>query len=239
MPYITDKNDNHILDENGNKIEFSVEYENGEFYKHREPLHVNDDDHLDTEDRHIIIKDGIQPNHAVCKKQLDQLDTNTKEHIDNKLKTLQASIHTSITAMFKAHEAKILTQMFNFRNEQIKNRIQRKHITIPKTINTWLKLFDNTDVGDSVVNLNNVIVLIVWIKRWDRYHHAKSALLEKDFDNSIEFFYNSDMTGYYTYFSTVPNNWDMSCVIEWLRIPQPISISNENIPSKPENNINE
>ena len=76
-------------------------------------------------------------------------------------------------------------------------------------------MFDNTDVGDGVVDLNNVIVLNVWIKRWDRYHHAKSALLEKDFNNSIEFFYNSDMTGYYTYFSTVPSNWDMSCIIEW------------------------
>ena len=36
MSYITDKNDNHILDENGNKIEFNVEYINtNEWYKHR------------------------------------------------------------------------------------------------------------------------------------------------------------------------------------------------------------
>ena len=125
--------------------------------------------------------------------------------------------------------------IIEFRNEQIKNRIQRKYLTIPKTINKWLKLFDNTDVGDGVVDLKNVIVLNVWIKRWDRYHHSKSALLEKDFNNSIEFFYSSDMTGYYTYFSTVPSNWDMSCIIEWLRIPQPISVDSE-IPSKPESN---
>ena len=111
-----------------------------------------------------------------------------------------------------------------------------QYLTIPKTINKWLKLFDNTDIGDGVVDLKNVIVLNVWIKRWDRYHHAKSALLEKDFNNSIEFFYNSDMTGYYTYFSTVPSNWDMSCIIEWLRIPQPISVEIENVPSKPESN---
>ena len=126
--------------------------------------------------------------------------------------------------------------IIEFRNEQIKNRIERKYLTIPKTINKWLKLFDNTDIGDGVVDLKNVIVLNVWIKRWDRYHHAKSALLEKDFNNSIEFFYNSDMTGYYTYFSTVPSNWDMSCIIEWLRIPQPISNENENSQSKPESN---
>ena len=234
MSYILDENDNHILDENGNKIEFSVEYIEGNFYKHREPIHINDDDHLDTEDRHIIIKDGIQPNHAVCKKQLDQLDTNTKEYTDNKLKALQASIYTSITAMFMAHEAKILTQMLNFRNEQIKNRIQRKYITIPKIAHKVYKLFDYTDIGDDARDLKNVIILNVWIQRFDRYHHSKSALLERDFNNTIEFFYNSDMTGYFTYFTTVPSNWDMSCIIEWLRIPQPISISNENIPSKPE-----
>ena len=219
MPYALDKNDNHILDENGDRIEFNVSYEDtDEWYKHKEPLHINDDGHLDTEDRHIIIKDGIQPNHAVCKKQLD-----------NKLLTLQSSINTSITALFKAHEAKILTQMLNFRNEQIKNRIQRKNLTIPKTPHQWIKLFDNTDVGDSVFDLKNVIILNVWIRRYDRFHNAKSALLEKDFHNSIEFFFNADMTVYYTYFSHAPSNWNMSCFIEWLRIPQPISIDNENI----------
>ena len=159
-----------------------------------------------------------------------------KKQLDNKLLALQNSINTSITALFKAHEAKILTQMLNFRNEQIKNRIQRKYLTIPKTPHKWIKLFDNADVGDGVLNLKNIIILNVWIKRFDRFHNAKSALLEKDFGNSIEFFYNSDMTEYHTYFSTVPSNWDMSCFIAWLRIPQPISIGNENIPSKSESN---
>ena len=245
MPFVTDKNDNNILDENGNKIEFIVEHtQTNDWYKHKEPLHINDDGHLDTENRHISIKEGVNDNHAVCKKQLNQLDTNTKEYTDNKLKSLQSLINSSITSLFKAYEAKILTQMLNFRNEQIKNRIQRKYLTIPKTINAWIKLFDNTDVGDNVTNLKNVIILNVWIKRWDRYHNAKSALLEKDFGNSIEFFYNNDMTEYHTYFSTVPSNWDMSSFIEWLRIPQPISIEDENenenisVP-KPENNSNE
>ena len=42
------------------------------------------------------------------------------------------------------------------------------------------------------------------------------------------------MTAYYTYFSSVPNNWGMSCIVEWLRIPQPMSIEEgENVPSKP------
>ena len=238
MSYVLDINGNYILDENNNKITHTVEYiETEEWYKHKEPIHINSDDHLDTENRHIIIKPAINDNHAVSLSQLNQLNSTTKEYTDNKILSLQSSINTSISALFKAHEAKILTQMLNFRNEQIKNRIQRKYLKINKTINVWIKLFDNTDVGDNVTDLKNVIILNVWIKRWDRYHNAKSPLLEKDFGNSIEFFYNNDMTEYHTYFSTAPSNWDMSCFIEWLRIPQPISIDNENIPIKPESNF--
>ena len=232
MPYTLNKDGTPFLDENGNKIEYHVEYfDTDDWYKHREPLHINDDGHLDTENKHLVVKDGIRQNHAVSKKQLDEVNNNkySKQDTDNKLSALQNLINSSITAMFKAHEAKILTQMLNFRNEQIKNRIQRKYLNIPKTINVWIKLFDNTDVGDDVSNLKNSIILNVWIKRWDRYHNGKSALLEKDFDNSIEFFYNSDMTGYYTYFTKIPSGWAMDCIIEWLRIPQPISIDNENI----------
>ena len=242
MPYILDENDNHILDENGDKIEFSVSYiDTDDWYKHREGIHINDDGHLDTEDRHLIVKDAVSQNHAVSKNQLDQLNNN----INNKITKLQDSIAKSITNQFKIHETAILTQMLAFRNEQVKNRIQRKYLKIPKKINTWIKLFDYTDVDNDTIDLKNVIVLNIWIKRFDRFHNAKSALLEKDFGNSIEFFYNSDMTGYYTYFSTVPNNWSMETIVEWLKLPKIISIENENIPeskpeSKPENlNSNE
>ena len=221
MSFALDENGTPFLDENGNNIEFNISYiDTNEWYIHREPLHINDNGHLDTEDRNLVLKDAINENHAVSLKQLTAAVNNLKSMIITKLQT---------------HEAKILTQMLNFRNEQIKNRIQRKYLVIPKKVHTWLKLFDNTDVGDGVVDLNNVIVLNVWIKRWDRYHNAKSALLERDFDNSIEFFYNSEMTAYYTYFTKVPSKWDMSCIIEWLRIPKPI-YSNENIPSKPNSN---
>ena len=230
MPYVEDQHGNHIIDVNGNKIQYSVTYKKSDIiYKHKEPLHVDDNGFLNTENRNIVIKDAINQDHAVSKNQLDGLDT--------KITTAITILKSQITADLQAHEAKIMTQMLNFRNEQVKNRIQRKYLTIPKTINTWLKLFDNTDVGDGIVDLKDVIVLNVWIKRWDRYHNGKSALLEKDFNNSIELFYNSDMTGYYTYFSTVPSNWDMSCIIEWLRIPQPISIvGGENVVSKSESN---
>ena len=240
MPYVLDENDTPLVDNNGNKIEYNISYiDTNEWYKHREPLHINDDGHLDTENRNLVVKDAISQNHAVSKNQLDQLNNKiyTKQDIDNKLLALQDSITKSITAKLQIHEAKILAQMLNFRNEQIKNRIQRKYLTIPKTPHQWIKLFDNTDVGDGVVDLKNVIILNVWIKRFDRFHNAKSALLEKDFNDSIEFYYDSEMKSYHTYFTYAPSKWSMDSIIEWLRIPQPISIDSENIPSKSESSV--
>ena len=78
MPFVQDENENHILDENGNKIEYTVVYEEIDpHYKQREPIHVNNG-HLDTEDRHLIIKDGRQPNHAIS---LSQLQSYTEDSI--------------------------------------------------------------------------------------------------------------------------------------------------------------
>ena len=123
MPYVIDENDNHVLDHNGNKIEFSISYiDTNDWYKHKEPLHINDDGHLDTEDRHIIIKDGIQPNHAVCKKQLDEINNNkySKQDIDNKLLALQSSINTSINSL-KSQISEL--RNLNFRNDKINNHL--------------------------------------------------------------------------------------------------------------------
>lgn len=118
------------------------------------------------------------------KNQLDNLKTEIQNNISTNINTLK----TQIQELLKIHEQKILTQMLNFSNQQVKNRIQRKKLTIPKTVNTWLTLLSASYIGDGVKNLNDIILLNVWIERWDRYHHAKSALLEKDFNNSIELF---------------------------------------------------
>ena len=69
MPFVEDENGNHIIDSDGNKINFSVSYEvdNRPAYIHREPLHINDNGHVDTENRNIVIKNGINANHAVSK----------------------------------------------------------------------------------------------------------------------------------------------------------------------------
>ena len=65
MPYIEDEHGNHILDENGDKIEYTVEY-----HKYKEEIHINDDGHLDTEDRHLVIKDEVNSNHAITVQQM-------------------------------------------------------------------------------------------------------------------------------------------------------------------------
>ena len=100
MQFVKNENDDFILDEYGKQIKFNVTYIDSSdwVYKHREPIHINDDDHLDTENRHIVIREGIQPNHAICKKQLDEINNNiySKQDIDNKLLALENKITASI-----------------------------------------------------------------------------------------------------------------------------------------------
>ena len=85
------------------------------------------------------------------------------------------------------------------------------------------QLLHKDDLG--VESIEDVIVLNVYIKRTDRYHHAKSELVHNAFGN-LNFFFNADMTGYYIYFDSHPNNWDMSCIVEILFIPKEISEEN-------------
>ena len=120
MPYALDDNDNHILDENGEKIEYSISYiETDDWYKHKEALLIDDNGHFDTEDRHIIVKDGIQSNHAVCKRQLDEINNNkySKLDIDNKLLTLE----NKITAYINNLKSQISDLQNLIRNDKINN----------------------------------------------------------------------------------------------------------------------
>ena len=60
-----------------------------------------------------------------------------------------------------------------------------------------------------------MIILNTFIKRWDRHRHSKSDLVGEKF-SQLEFFYNADMTAYYTYFDTYPSDWDMTFMTEYL-----------------------
>ena len=203
MPYV---DRNHITDENGNKLEYTVSYKKIDFvHVHREPIHVESDGHLNTENRNLVVKDTTLGSHAVSKSQLDNLDTQIKNNVTTVSNNLQSQFNTmiqqainnlksEITAQIqtsmKTLEAKILTQMHNFRNEQIKNRIQRKYLTIAKAVHKFLNILDKSDVGDDVTDLKNVIILNVWIQRYDRNHRAKSELVAEAF-GSLEFFFTT------------------------------------------------
>ena len=213
MPYITD--------ENGNKIEYNVEYiKTNNWYKHKEPLHINDDGHLDTEDRHIIIKDAINNNHACSYHQLIQ-------------KLLE--LETKINNVIKLTEQKILTQIINFRNEQIKNTFHRKIMKLPKKTSTWIKLLSYDELPFQVEDLSDIMILNVWLKRYTTYHHGNCVTCQEAF-GILEYYYDQDMKNFYIYFTKIPDKWLMDCLIEYIKIPKSIKIgeeilnfSNENI----------
>ena len=74
MPFVEDENGNHVLDSDGKKITFSVSYEvvDSPAYFLREPIHIDDNGHMNTENRNLVIKDGVDSNHAVSKNLLMQ-----------------------------------------------------------------------------------------------------------------------------------------------------------------------
>ena len=72
---------------------------------------------------------------------------------------------------------------------------------IPKTNYTWIKLLDAAEI-DEITNLNELVVLGVYIKRNDRYHHEHSDLVHESF-NQLEYFSNADETCYYSIFISI------------------------------------
>lgn len=150
------------------------------------------------------------------------------QYFTDKLLTLQKTITKYITNQFKIHESTISTQMLNFRNEQIKNRIARKFGKIPKINNTIHKLLDTNDIGNDVDNLNDIVILNVYIKRLNWYFDSRSAHAEDSFKDTFELMFNKEMTTYNCFFKTFDNFWDLGYILEYIKIPKPES--NENVP---------
>ena len=212
MHFVKDENGNHIFDSEGNKITFDVVYETNHYqpYTHREPLHINANNHVDTENRNIIIKDGVNSDHAVSKAQLDS----TKADI---VELIQSSIQTALN--------KFSTNLFKFINNRMKSRVGKKTLTIPKTNYTWIKLLDVSEI-DGVKSLQDILIQDIYIKRSDRYHNAKSDLVAGKFNN-LEFFYDKDFKGYYCYFGSHPSDWSMDCFFRYVKLPKEISIEED------------
>ena len=63
---------------------------------------MNDDGHLDTEDRHLIIKDGTQPNHAISLSQLQSHTENTiKSLINNTIRQCLVQLDSDIKGLLE------------------------------------------------------------------------------------------------------------------------------------------
>ena len=112
--------------------------------------------------------------------------------------------------------------LIEFRNKQIRGRVGRKSLTIPKTNYIWIKLLDASEF-DGVTTLQEIIIQNVYIKRTDRYHHAKSDLVANSFDQ-LEFFFKDDFSAYYCYFNNHPSDLDMGVFLEYIKIPKEINI---------------
>ena len=95
-------------------------------------------------------------------------------------------------------------------------------MTIPKTNHTWTKLLDASEI-DKAITLQDIIRQNVYIRRNDRFHHAKSDLVASKFDQ-LEFFFKADFSAYYCYFNSHPSDWSMECFIEYIKIPKEISV---------------
>ena len=207
MPFVEDENGNHILDENGNKIEFTIETidtPSGFNLVHKELIHVNDDGHLDTENRHLVVKDGVNSDHAISLQQL----TNSMTALESKFTTL-----------LNAFKAVLLKGVDEYLNNQVSMRIGRKSGTIPKTNYKWIKILSKDDI-QGVNTLQEIIVTNTYIKRTDRYHHAKSDLVASSFVQ-LEFFFDASFENYYCYFNSHPSDWTMEYFVEYIRIQLP------------------
>ena len=219
MPYIEDGNGNHKLDENGNKMSNIVSYDTD--YIHREKLHIDKDGYINTENRHIVIKDGINQDHAVSKGQLDSTKTAIIKMIPSS-DPIDPAIAEN--AMKELVETMIQKSLKKF-NKQIKGRVGKKSLTIHKTNYTWIKLLDVTEI-DEITSLDEVLIQDICIKSTDRYHNAKSSHTANAFTN-LEFFYDDKREKYYCYFDNHPSSWSMDCFFHYVKIPKEIAIEEE------------
>ena len=227
MPYVEDENGNHIIDVNGNKINYSVSYVNSNLppYIHREMIHIDDDGQINTENRHIVIKDGVDLNHAVSKGQLEIAKTEiinmipSSDPVDPSIaeNAIKELVQSSIQTALKKYNNNLKKMI----NKRMKGRVGKKSLTIPKTNYTWIKLLDAAEI-DGVTSLDEVSIQDVYIKRTDRYHNAKSSHTAIAFTN-LEFFYDAERENYYCYFDDHPSGWSMDCFFHYVKITKEIS----------------
>ena len=81
--------------------------------------------------------------------------------MDNRIVALKTEItsliQTSIQTALNKFSSDFRKALIEFRNEQIRGRIGRKSLPIPKTNYTWIKLLDATEI-DKVTTLQDVVI---------------------------------------------------------------------------------
>ena len=102
----------------------------------------------------------------------DHVDKNgtcyNKQEIDNQTAALKTEITTliqsSIQTALRKFSVDLRKSMIQFRNKQIRDRVVRKSLTIPKTNYTWIKLLDASEI-DGVTTLQDIIIQNVHQKK--------------------------------------------------------------------------
>ena len=228
MFYITDNNGNHIIDGDGNKMTYSYLKSDSSIEPYREMIHIDDDGHINTENRHIVLNDGINPNHAVTKGQLDAVKTQiinmipSSDPVDPSIaeNAIKELVQSCIQTALKKYNNNLKKMI----NKRMKGRVGKKSLTIPKTNYTWIKLLDVTEI-DGVDSLDEVLIqdMYMYIKRTNRYHNAKSSHTANAFTN-LECFYDAERENYYCYFDAHPSGWSMDCFFHYVKITKEISV---------------
>ena len=163
MPYVEDENGNHIYDDDGNKIEYTVTYDNDPdfIYTHREKLHIDDDGHVNTEDRNIVIKDGVNSNHAISKGQLDNANLSLQTSVNNLDTKITGDIQTAISNL----DTKIGTQIQTAITTS-ENRIEvQTEADIQTAVNSMSSVVLNTVQEQVMLNLSETLF-------WESYQLA-------------------------------------------------------------------
>ena len=110
-----------------------------------------------------------------------------KNEIDNKIVALKTNINelikSSIDLALKKYHKNLLLMI----NKRMKGRTGKKTLTIPKTNYTWIKKLDVSEI-DGITSLQDILIQDIFIKRTNRYHHAKSSHVANAFTN-LEFFF--------------------------------------------------
>ena len=68
-------------------------------YDYKEPIHINDEGHIDTKNMHLVIKDVVNSDHAVLKGQLDQVKTELQTNITDAINAFQAQVEKQIVQL--------------------------------------------------------------------------------------------------------------------------------------------